>query len=324
MNSPASGEYRDRKTALVVFGVLEIVFGAFLGLMVPVTALAALVPRPAGAAAPPPHMLLLAVGFYGVAATVLIWLGVGSILLRRWARALWVCISGVMFMMGLVTIPTLGYVMITDLPRNLAAGGGPALPPAAMLVMQIVMLGVLLVTYIIAPGILWLFYAGRNVKRTCEVRDPAARWTDRCPLPVLALSLLNAFGAATMLALLPFFGVFPLFGVFAQGVTARLLMLAYGAVMLAAAWGVYRLRRGAWWVMLAVALFMVVSGAATLWHADMRELYVGLGFDGPMAARMGEMAQHMKWTGVATSVPWLVWVVYIRRYFPRTPPAAGV
>lgn len=320
MNPPVVGGYRDRKTGLVVFGVFEIAAGAFCWLMVPLMAVLLVLPRRGGP--PPPHLLPLMLGVYGLAGTVLIWLGVGSILARRWARALWVCLSGVMFVTGVLVVPYVGYVTVIDLPRTMAAQGGPAMPGAAVAFMQIFMLCVMLVLYIIIPGILLLFYASGNVKRTCEARDPVVRWTDRCPMPVLALSLFTAFGAATMLVLALFVGVFPLFGVFATGAGGRALMLAYGVVMLYAAWGVYGLRRGAWWLMLAVMVLTMLSSTLTMWHGNLQELYLDLGFDVRFAIQAGAVAQRIKWIGVISTVPWLVWAIYVRRYLPKTAPAA--
>lgn len=320
MNPPVVGEYRDRKTGLVVFGVFEIAAGAFCWLMVPLMAVLLVLPR--RGSPPPPHLLPLMLGVYGLAGTVLIWLGVGSVLARRWARALWVCLSGVMFVTGVLVVPYVGYVTAIDLPKTMAAQGGPAMPPAVMQFTQIFVLGVMLILYIIIPGILLFFYASGNVKRTCEARDPQVRWTDRCPLPVLALSLFTAFGAATMLVLALFVGVFPLFGVFATGAAGRALMLLYGIVMLYAAWGVYGLRRSAWWLMLAVMVLMMLSSTLTMWHGDLRELYLRVGFEEQMAAQAGAMALRMKWVGVVSSVPWLIWVLYVRRYLPKAAAAS--
>jgi len=321
MNPPVIGEYRDRKTGLVVFGVFEIIAGAFLWLMVPLMAFVLMAPR--RGMPPLPHVIPATMGFYGLAGTGLIWLGIGSILARRWARALWVCIAAIMFATGVLVLPSAGYVAVTGLPGNLAAQGGPVMPPAAVAAMQIFTLCFMAILYIIIPGILLLFYAGGNVRRTCEVRDPQRRWTDRCPLPVLALSLFTGFGAVVLLAAMPFFGVFPLFGIFAGGTGGRLLMLAYGVVMLYAAWGTYRLQRGAWWLMLTIMVLMAISGALTMWHANLQQLYLDLGFDERMAVQAGTVAQRMKWMGVVTTVPWLGWAFYVRRYFKPPAPAGG-
>ena len=54
------------------------------------------------------------------------------------------------------------------------------------------------VMYVIIPGVLVMFYGSKHVKATCELWDPQIRWTDKCPLPVLALSLVAGLSAAWM------------------------------------------------------------------------------------------------------------------------------
>ena len=59
------------------------------------------------------------------------------------------------------------------------------------------------------------FYNSRHVKATCERRDPATRWTDACPLPVLGFCLWLLLGVP-MLLIMPLagHGVMPFFGIF--------------------------------------------------------------------------------------------------------------
>ena len=54
------------------------------------------------------------------------------------------------------------------------------------MVIALLFLGVF---FVILPAVWIFFYKSRQVKATCEARDPVARWTDACPLPVLALCL---------------------------------------------------------------------------------------------------------------------------------------
>ena len=102
MTTPVAGEYRDRATGLIVFGVFEILLGALcllLALLMPLSLMMA--NRNAGA--PRPLVgLIFGTGFYVLAGTALVWLGIGSLLARRWARALWVCLSGVGLGVGLM------------------------------------------------------------------------------------------------------------------------------------------------------------------------------------------------------------------------------
>jgi hypothetical protein len=318
MSTPAAGEYRDRKTGLIIFGILEILLGAFCWLMVPLMFLSmAIAGRRAGASAVP-ATLLPAAGIYALAGTAIIWLGIGSILVRRWARALWVCLSGVGFATGVLAIPFGMYLALVELPRTMAANGQPAPAFVAPLV-QIIVLCFLLIFYLIIPGVLLFFYGNVNVKRTCEARDAKECWTDRCPLPVLALSLFTAIGGLMMLLCLTLqlHGAFPVFGIFATGAAGYALGLAYAGTALYAAWGLYRLKIGSWWLWLVVMLLVAISGAITLWHGDLQELYTRMGFDMRMASQAGDLARKMKWMSPVWFLPWLGWMLYVRRYFPR-------
>lgn len=202
---------------------------------------------------------------------------------------------------------------------TMAANGGPAQASMAPL-MQVIVLIFLLFFYLIIPGTLFLFYRSPHVKRTCEAKDPRERWTDRCPLPVLALSLFAAFGAGMILMILPFVRAFPVFGLIATGLSGVVLMVAYAGTMLYIAWGLYRLRIGAWRLYLVLLVVVTLSGLATVWNGDMQELYTKMGFEPGMANRAGELAQRIKWMGMVWCLPWLGWALYVRRYFAKPPP----
>jgi hypothetical protein len=80
--------YKDRSTGLMIFGILTLLLGGLCGLFILLmlagqASLARMNPAQANVAA-----ILPAVAIYGVLAVALIWLGIGSIQARRWARAL--------------------------------------------------------------------------------------------------------------------------------------------------------------------------------------------------------------------------------------------
>ena len=324
MNTPAAVEYRDRTAGLIVFGVLEILLGALFLLMVPLMLLSlAMAGRQTGVP-PSPQVLIPATGLYALAGAILIWLGVGSILGRRWARALWVCLSGIGLGTGVMAIPFALYVF-SDLPRTMAASGQPPLPPAAILVTQIVTAAFMLLFYIVIPGVLFLFYRSPHVKHTCETRDLKERWTDRCPLPVLALSLFTTFGGFGVLFLLAYRCVFPLFGILLTGAAGCIVILVVAGTMLYLGWGLYRLKIQAWRLLLAVIIVLTLSGAITFWRTDLSALYLTMGFDSQtvaMTAQMGQMTA-IKWMGFVYVLPWIVWMLLVRRCFPKASPAAG-
>jgi MFS family permease len=312
MNTAIAGEYRDRKAGLLVFGILEIVLGALFLLMVPLMILSLVVASRHAGPSVAPQAMVAAMGPYALAATVLIWLGIGSILGRRWARALWVCLSGIGLGVGVIACPFVFY-LFSDLPTQ---PGQPALPPAALLATRIIMISVMLLFYIIIPGALFLFYRSPHVKHTCEVRDPKDRWTDRCPLPVLALSLFTVFGGLGMLQLLAFRGVFPLFGVLATGAAGYSLILFVSGTLLYLGWGIFRLKNHAWWLLLVVMSCMGASSALTFSHVDFAGLCIAMGMDGQMATTDGQMAM-IRWIGPVSILPWLVWLLSVRRHFSR-------
>ncbi len=321
MNPATPGEYRDRKTGLTVFGILEIVLGAMAWLLVPLTLLSLALAPQAGGTAPPLAALLPAALMYAAGGAVFISLGIGSIRGRRWARALWVCGSAIGLGTGLLSFPFVVYVTIVDLPRTMAATSQVALPPAALVVAQVVTIAITLLLYVVLPGAIFLFYRSPHVKHTCERLDPQERWTDQCPLPVLALSLLIGVGAFVM----PVFSLgmgmpAPVLGRFVGGTPGLLLVIGSSALMLYIALGLYHLRPAAWWLCLVGLLMLALSANLTFWNADLKAVYEKMGFDPAMAARSADMAQRVKWTGVVGMIPWLVWVLYVRRYF-RKPPA---
>ena len=60
------------------------------------------------------------------------------------------------------------------------------------------MLGVF---FIALPKVWIFFHNSRHVKATCEARYSVTRWTDACPLPVLALCLWLLVSAPMMLVM---------------------------------------------------------------------------------------------------------------------------
>lgn len=86
---------RDRYAGLVFFGVVEILVGLVALLMIPMLVIGARVSAPAGAASETfsRRMLVPSAMVYLGTGALLLTLGVGSILARRWARALMVVFS---------------------------------------------------------------------------------------------------------------------------------------------------------------------------------------------------------------------------------------
>jgi hypothetical protein len=196
--------YKDRKTALIVFGILTIAMGCVMALFIPLMLFGATMAAKEPGASEMYKMMIPACVMYGTLAIALIWLGIGSAMARRWARALLLIFSWSWLVVGVIATASTAFV----LPKAFAASaalqqqrGLPQLPASAQSIAMTIILIFYAVILILLPAIWIWFYQGKNVRATCEARDPRPRWTDRSPLPVVALSLWLAFGSLAMLAL---------------------------------------------------------------------------------------------------------------------------
>jgi hypothetical protein len=320
-SSPPSTAYKDRSTGLIVFGALTILLGCACALFVPLMLLSQIMSAKATGTPPNFSVLLPAVSVYGVMAVALVWLGIGSIKARRWARALLLIFSWSWLVMGIVMLIAMAFLM-PKLLANVAATGSTGHPPMSgmMTTVIIVMLGFFGVFFVIVPGIGAFFYGSRHVKATCEARNPAVCWTDGCPLPVLACSLWLAFGATMMLILpLTSHSVMPFFGIFLTGVSGTLSYLTVAAIWGYAAWALYKLQRWGWWLITIGLCLYLASTLVTFARHDVVEMYRLMGYPEAQIQLMQQSnllaGSGMMWMMVFCMVPWLAFLIFIKRYF---------
>ncbi|HTH48030.1 MAG TPA: hypothetical protein VMB21_10995, partial [Candidatus Limnocylindria bacterium] len=257
---------------------------------------------------------------YGMMAVVMVWLGIGSVMARRWARTLMLIFSGSWLVMGLFSV-----VMMAILVPQLMDGlreQQPGIPGAAEMVVIGIMLLVTGVIFIVLPGVWSLFYRSPHVKATCEARDPAERWTDRCPAPVLTISIWLLLGVPMMLSVpVAYHGVMPFFGVFLTGLKGTLVYLLLAGVWTYAAWAVYRLDPKGWWVTLISFTLFGASAAVTYSQHGLDEMYVLMGFP----EQQVEQLRHFGALSRQTMIVWSLWLeallvvslLYVRKYFFR-------
>lgn len=316
--------YHDRSTGLVIFGILTLLQGCLSGLLVPLMffgqAMSATTTQ-----VPPDYMTLLpAVYMYTLLAVALIWLGIGSILARRWARALLLIYSWSWLIMGLLIMLMMAFIMpkvMANLPST-ATADQPALPAAAMDGVLFVMFLVDGVLFVVLPAIWTFFYNSRHVKATCDARDPVARWTDACPLPVLALCLWLWFSIPMML-LMPIIGhgVAPFFGMFLTGLTGALFYLAIAALWSCASWLLYRLDPRGWWLILIAMCLFMASTLLTYARHDVLEMYHLMGYPEAQIEQIQKLGllagNNMVWLTAFSVLPFLVYLFFIKKYFRR-------
>jgi len=322
---PALPTYKDRSTGLFILGLLTLLMGFLAALLVPLMWLGQMAAAKAPNAPAANVTTILPVALiYGGLAVVLIWLGIGSMMARRWARALLLIFSWAWLIMGIfmtAIIPFVTSKTLANLPPN-AQTGQPALPPGALTGMIVGMSIFFGIFFVLLPAIWVFFYKSPHVKATCEARDPEARWTDACPLPVLAMSLWSC-SAVPIMVLMPLtgHGVMPFFGTFLSGLPGSLFCLVIASIWGVSAWWLYRLDLRGWWlIFIAVAVFMA-SALITYTHHDIIEMYQRMGY--PQAQidliqKTGFLtSNHFAWMTCLASLPFLGYLLFVKKYFPQ-------
>ena len=201
--------------------------------------------------------------------------GIGSIRARRWARALVLVSSWVWLIGGIVGLVSV-LLLMPDMYDQMAKSG--QMPQLMARIMKYVVAAFMIVFYVLVPGALVLFYGSKNVKATCESRDPHIRWTDKCPLPVLSVSLIFAVWAVSILFMGLYGWVIPFFGFILSGMTGAAAALAVMLVSAYAAWGTYKLSIKAWWCSVLLIVAWTVSVGITFSRVSMWEFYEKMGF----------------------------------------------
>jgi hypothetical protein len=321
---PPMPSYKDRSMGLSAFGILTIMLGCVAGLFVLLTLFqtAYAGTRTAGLGF---SDMLPVISIYGAIAVTLVWLGIGSIMARRWARALLLIFSWCWLLIGVLSICSMAFLLPRMLANMRAAGtaGRPALPPAAQNIMMAVMFLFLGVFAVIVPAVWIFFYKSRHVKATCETRDPVPRWTDACPLPVLGLCVVVMVSAPMML-LMPFSGhvVMPFFGMFLTGIAGSILWLAFAGIWFYAAWSLYKLERRGWWLILIAVCVSMVSALLTFARHDMTEMYSLMDYPPAQLEQIQNsgmlFGNHMAWLMAFSMLPFLGYLLYIKKFLRRS------
>lgn len=264
---------KDRRTRLIALGVVQLCFGALCALFTVLIIFSMFAMRALGqetAAGMNPQMALMGMVFYCAIAAWFITMGVGSILARRWARALILTSAWIWLACGISGTVFLG-MMMGDMFDMMAANGQT--PPGFAQAMKISMIVFSAVFYVAFPGALVLFYRGAYVRATCEYRNPAPSWTDACPMPVLAHVLLFVTLSVSMLLMGAYNWALPFFGVILSGPGGAAAAIAVAGLSAGLAWGAYKLKPAALWGSAALVLAWGGSAFVTFIRADLMEFY---------------------------------------------------
>lgn len=311
--------YKDAKTGLVVFGIIQIIFGGFCALITPFMIFAMVASSVLGKSSAAPigvRMMMPSVLVYVLLAVWFICMGIGSIKARRWARALILVSSWLWLISGLG-----GLIFVLSFMPNMydKIGERGQMPQAAILIMKSVMIVFMTVIYVVIPAVFVFFYGRKNVKATCQFRDSQVRWTDKCPLPVLAVSFIFGLWAVSMLFMGFYKWTIPFFGFILTGVTGAAVALGVMFLSAYAAWGTYKLRINAWWCSVLLIIAWFVSTAITFSRISMWDFYEKMDLPREQLDIMREYNILQSSTMVLFFGIWFLgfmgYLLYVRRYF---------
>jgi len=150
--------FKDRKTGLVIFGIFHIIIGFFCALSIPLMIFGMTAARGLDKGAAPPisvGQVILVASLYLLLAVWFVWMGIGSVLARKWARALILITSWLWLICGLIGFIAI-LLFMPDLFSPLAAG--EAIPKEASVIVQSIATFFLAFILIVIPAVFVLFY----------------------------------------------------------------------------------------------------------------------------------------------------------------------
>jgi len=322
---------KDRSGGLLACGVIEIIIGALAALAIPLVLLAALLARKTTGATAPAGSYFLSVTSYAVISAVLITLGIGSIRAQTWARALNLIVSWIWLAAGILMTILITAVLPAAFRQgfNRAAAMNANTPPPPMVFVAVIltfMIVLFAVFLVVLPLVFVLFFGRKDVEETCRRRDPVERWTDRCPLPVLALSLMFASASPYYLLMSVTFPMVPFFGKYLTGIPGGLGCVVLAGLDAFLAFSLFRLQLAGWWIAMGSLVVRSVSAAITFGRGDLLRAYSRMGWKQPQLDLMNSSPLFrsgvMLWWGFGFTLIFAGYLLWTKRYFAAAPIAA--
>jgi hypothetical protein len=324
--------YRDRGAGLVIFGVAQIILGLLAALVVPLIALSAFMARLAPGGTMPFARVIAGAIFYAFIAALLLALGIGSVRMKRWARALTLVTSWYWLILGTLGTVSLTAVLpvtmrtaLAQAQQNSAGTSSPEITTGVMAVIITIVIVFFAFFLILVPVAFLIFYSRNDVAETCRHRDPVERWTDRAPLPVLGASV--AFFALSLRGLIT--GItapmFPFFGRYLTGIPAAAVLVALAALDLYLAVALFRLRSSGWWIAIVATPVRMLAVAFSYSRAGLMQAYSKMGWSDEQMNILNSSplfrSRVVLWWGVILMMMFFGYLLWLKRYF-KAPRAA--
>jgi hypothetical protein len=322
---PETPTYTDRRTGLVVFGTFQIIMGLLSALMIPLMVLGAFMSRMAPGAAMRPLQYVATIVSYVALAATFITFGIGSVLTKRWARALTLVTSWYWLILGsLITVLFTAILPVTfrsamQQAERTSGAASPEFTTGFMAIFLTIIIVLAAFFLIIVPLVYVIFYGRNDVGETCRRRDPIERWTDRSPLPVLGAVVLNFVGALFSLMTAVTTPLFPFFGLYLTGLPGGACFLAIGALDMYLAFALFRRQRSAWWIAILTVPVRILSMILTYGRADLFQAYSKIGVSDQQLQMMSAnpifRGHVILWWSLISMFIYFGYLLWLKRYF---------
>jgi hypothetical protein len=331
---PDEPVYRDRGTGLVIFGVFQIILGLLAALMVPLVALGAFMSRLPPGGSMRPGQFISGVTTYAFLAAALVALGIGSVQMKRWARALtlltswyWLIVGALITVLMTAVLPVAMRGALAQAQQNAPGGPSPGMSTGIMAVVLTLII-IFAAFFLVAVPIAFVaFYGRKDVAETVRRRDPHERWTDRTPLPVLGASVALFTGSMYLLLVGLTTPLFPFFGRYLTGPAAAACFAALAALDVYVAIALFRLQSSGWWIAVLVAPVRLLSMILTYRAADLMQAYSKVGMSDEQLKVLNSSPMFrghiILWCSLISVVLFFGYLLWLKRYFKMPASATG-
>jgi hypothetical protein len=325
-SSPAIAvtQYKDRRTWLVLFGIVALLIAAFFGFLV---AVMMAMPRITGNRPLPPglpHVFWVSISVgYLLLGLCFVTGGIGSVLAKNWARLLMLVLSWCWLLCGIFAV--IGQLIFMVAGRNFGTAPiqNEQLSPHFFHLVQIFTSIVTLIVFVLAPLTFIIFYTRKSVKATCQRTLSVAERERTAPTAIWVLVALLGLHALALFWTATLFPAIAFFGVFLTGWGARVVLIALGVVWAWLAWSCYRRELRAWWIAMGLSVFFGLSNLITNLRHTVDDIYRVMNIptpSAPLVALYSSMTFRVGF-GILFLLAYLGFLLYTKRYFPE--PAEG-
>jgi hypothetical protein len=308
--------HTDRSIGLAIFGSIQILVGLGCAALIPLSFVAQSLGNVAGVATNDVRSALPAMVVYAALAAAFVWLGIGSIKARRWARELSLSLAWVWFLTGVCSL-IFAWLLLPSALLTLAGGGGFSREVAVLVTAATT--AVLSFFYVLLPLAFLGFYRSPNVAATCRARGPSRQWTDDLPQRLVTLTVVWVLAAVSVLLMPAYRFVAPFFGVVLDGSAGAVVWSVVLIGCVALAWGSVRRDLWAWRGAMIAVILAGLSTVVTSLRVDTGTIVQAMDLPDDQAALLTSVLMPDRWLVVLFwIVAWgsfLVYLASLRRDF---------